>query len=63
MARNGEMVLVRPHDLRRTYVRRLYESRADTVAIQQNLDHKSLAITLGYIGTLDADKRRPPGGL
>lgn len=59
IAKNGEMVIVRPHDLRRTYARRLYEAGTDTIAIQQNLDHKSLATTLGYIGTLDADKRRP----
>jgi len=58
--KNGEMTIVRPHDLRRTYARRLYEAGADTIAIQQNLGHKSLNTTLGYIGTLDADKRRPP---
>ncbi|MCJ7625997.1 MAG: hypothetical protein MUO76_21095, partial [Anaerolineaceae bacterium] len=32
IARNGEMVIVRPHDLRRTYARRLYEAGADTMA-------------------------------
>jgi hypothetical protein len=30
------------------------------VEIQQNLRHADLKITLGYIGTLDADRRRPP---
>jgi site-specific recombinase XerD len=60
IAKNGEMAIVRPHDLRRTYARRLYEAGTDPVAIQQNLGHKSLNTTLGYIGTLDVDKRRPP---
>ena len=59
IAKNGEMAIVRPHDLRRTYARRLYEAETDTIAIQQNLGHKSLNTTLDYIGTLDADKRRP----
>jgi len=51
---------VTPHDLRRTYARRLYEGGLDVVAIQQNLGHADLKTTLGYIGTLDADRRRAP---
>jgi site-specific recombinase XerD len=56
----GDMVNVRPHDLRRTYARRLYEAGVDLVAIQQNLGHAAVKTTLGYIGTLDATRRRAP---
>ena len=61
VAINGEMVQVKPHDLRRTYARRLYEAGTDTLAIQQNLGHAISRTTEGYIGTLDADSRRAPG--
>jgi site-specific recombinase XerD len=57
---NGEMVSVKPHDLRRTYARRLYEAGFDLVAIQQNLGHADVKTTLGYIGELDAEQRKPP---
>lgn len=57
---DGQLRQVRPHDLRRTYARRLYEAGVDLVALQQNLGHASQQTTLGYIGTLDADRRRPP---
>lgn len=57
---NGALTTVRPHDLRRTYARRLYEAGVDLVAIQQNLGHASQQTTLNYIGALDAAKRRPP---
>ncbi len=60
IAINGDLVTVKPHDLRRTYARRLYEAGMDLVAIQQNLGHATLETTLSYIGTLDADKRRAP---
>lgn len=56
----GELVHVKPHDCRRTYARRLYEAGVDLVAIQQNLGHANLKTTLGYIGELDAGRRRPP---
>jgi site-specific recombinase XerD len=56
----GELVTARPHDLRRTYARRLYEAGMDLVAIQQNLGHADVKTTLGYIGTLDAEQRRAP---
>jgi site-specific recombinase XerD len=56
----GNMVTARPHDLRRTYARRLYEAGVDLVAIQQNLGHADIKTTLGYIGALDASKRRAP---
>jgi integrase len=57
---DGELATVRPHDLRRTYARRLYEAGVDLVAIQQNLGHADVKTTLGYIGTLDAGRRRAP---
>jgi len=57
---DGQLVTVNPHDLRRTYARRLYEAGVDLVAIQQNLGHADVKTTLGYIGTLDAETRKPP---
>src|SRR5579859_2561382 len=56
----GELRVARPHDLRRTYARRLYEAGMDLVAIQQNLGHSDTKTTLLYIGDLHADLRRPP---
>lgn len=56
----GKLATVRPHDLRRTYARRLYESGVDLVAIQQNLGHSDVKTTLRYIGSLGADRRRAP---
>jgi integrase len=49
---------VKPHDLRRSYARRMYEAGADIVAIQQNLGHSSIETTMTYIGELDARRRR-----
>jgi site-specific recombinase XerD len=57
---NGKLTAVRPHDLRRTYARRLYEAGVDLVAIQQNMGHADLKTTLRYIGELDAGARRAP---
>lgn len=51
---------VKPHDCRRTYARRYYDEGGDPIAIQQNLGHADLKTTLGYIGALDAERRRPP---
>lgn len=56
----GELRVVHPHDLRRSYARNLYDAGVDPVRIQQNLGHRSLQVTLGYIGNIDADQRRPP---
>ena len=61
MNEHGKPMTVRPHDLRRTYARRLYEGGVDLVAISQNLGHASTRTTLLYIGELGADKRRAPG--
>lgn len=52
-------IMVNPHDLRRTYARRLFDSGMDIVAIQQNLGHADVKTTLGYIGILDSDQRQP----
>ena len=49
-----------PHDLRRTYARRLYDAGTALVAIQQNLGHADVKTTLGYMGELDAEQRTPP---
>ncbi len=57
----GQLVTVKPHDCRRTYARLQYEAGTELVAIQQSLGHASLQSTLGYIGRLDADKRRARG--
>jgi len=57
---NGDPMTVRPHDLRRTYARRLYEAGMSPVEIKQNLGHARLKTTLGYIGRLEVEHRRPP---
>jgi integrase/recombinase XerD len=57
---DGELRYVRPHDLRRTYARRLYEAGVSVEAIQQNLGHISRQTTLNYIGDLGFDQRKPP---
>ena len=36
---DGQRTAVKPHDLRRTYARRLHAAGVDLVAIQQNLGH------------------------
>ena len=57
---DGRDCRVKPHDLRRTYARRLYEAGVDLTAIQQNLGHADLRTTLLYVGQLDASARKPP---
>ena len=56
----GHPKLISPHDLRRTYARRLYEGGVELMALQQNLGHADLRTTQLYVGTLDAHKRQPP---
>lgn len=58
MTIKGDVRTVKPHDLRRTYARLQYDNGMDVVSIQQNLGHVDIKTTLGYIGTLDANKRR-----
>ena len=60
LAINGKPISVKPHDLRRTYARRMYDSGIDLLSIQQNLGHADSKTTLKYIGTLSAEKRRAP---
>ena len=57
---DGKLTNVQAHDLRRTYARRLYRAGVDLLAIQQNLGHANQQTTLGYIGELKAETRRPP---
>lgn len=57
---SGKLTPVRPHDLRRTYARRLYESGVNIQAIKNNLGHASQKTTETYIGVLSAEARRPP---
>lgn len=57
---DGELVIVRPHDCRRTYARRLFVATKNLLAVQQNLGHADNKTTIGYIGTLDVGARRPP---
>ena len=57
---DGKRYDVRPHDLRRTYARRLYEAGVDLLAISSNLGHADTKTTLNYIGELDGSARRPP---
>ena len=57
---DGDLCVVQPHDLRRTYARRLYEAGVDLNRIRQNLGHSDIKTTLGYVGELDATQRRPP---
>ena len=57
---SGALRACNPHDLRRTYARRLYEAGVPLLAIQQNLGHQDSRTTEGHIGTLDAGQRRPP---
>lgn len=59
----GNPVTVRPHDLRRTYARLLYDGGMDLVGIQQQLGHSNIKTTLRYIGLLDAAQRSPPAVL
>jgi site-specific recombinase XerD len=60
MVIDGHSRKVQPHDLRRTYARRLYEAGVDMEAIRQNLGHSDRKTTQGYIGTLGAELRKPP---
>lgn len=56
----GRETFVRPHDLRRTYARRLYDANVKIEAIRNNLGHDSVATTWLYIGAGDVKDRTPP---
>lgn len=51
---------LRPHDLRRTYARSLYDSNVDVLVIKANLGHSQIETTLGYLGNINAAERLPP---
>lgn len=55
---DGHNLIVRPHDLRRTYARRQYETGLDLISISQNLGHADTKTTLLYIGDLSAEQRQ-----
>lgn len=57
---DGDLQVVKPHDLRRTYARNAYEFGMDLERIRQNLGHTSLQTTQTYIGALDGKDRHPP---
>jgi len=61
--KDGKLINIKPHDLRRSYARLFYENGGDLVALQQNLGHKNIKTTLGYIGDMDISKRRAPAML
>lgn len=48
-----------PHDLRRTYARRLYNEGVPVEGIKANMGHTSVSVTWHYIGTVDVGKRVP----
>ena len=58
---NGKAEAVTPHDLRRTYARRLYDDGVPLVAIQQNLGHADVKTTLGYLHWRPGCGAAPPG--
>lgn len=55
---DGKKRRVKPHDLRRTYARLMFEAGAELEVIRQNLGHSNLTTTQGYIGALDGGRRR-----
>lgn len=57
---DGVLRSINPHDLRRTYARRLYDAGVDLKAIQANLGHNSVTTTERYIGVADLSARQAP---
>jgi site-specific recombinase XerD len=57
---DGVLTAIQPHDLRRTYARNAYLHGMDLERIRQNLGHSSVKTTQVYVGTLNAEQRRPP---
>jgi len=56
---DGELKTAKPHDLRRTYARLLYDIGVDLVAIWDNLGHADIRTTQTYIGQQDMARHRP----
>ena len=57
ISHNNESYVVKPHDLRATYARQMRIAGEKLDAIQQNMGHRDIKTTLGYIGDLDARSR------
>lgn len=56
----GREIHIKPHDLRRTYARMLFEEYGMSVTgIQQQMGHADQDTTLGYIGIIDVRFRTP----
>jgi len=55
----GKLQHVKPHDLRRTYAKLLYQSGMDILSISQNLGHSSIETTKKYIGDMAMSERMP----
>lgn len=60
---DGSMRVVNAHDHRRSYSRMLYDSGMAPEVIQQNLGHSNIQTTMGYIGDLNPELRKPPAGI
>lgn len=56
---DGQLTTLRPHDLRRTYARRLYDAGMGILEIQRNLGHSDHKTTERYIGVGDSSHRAP----
>lgn len=57
---DGREIYIKPHDLRRTYARMLFqEYKMSVTGIQQQMGHAKQDTTLDYIGVIDVDFRTP----
>lgn len=56
----GKWLQVRPHDLRRTYARRMKYAGMEREKIQYNMGHTNADQTDKYIGRVDVEDRVPP---
>lgn len=57
---NNKTIIVKPHDLRRTYARLCFDAGMSVYMIQQNLGHENEKTTKLYIGAIDSEERKPP---
>lgn len=60
---NDSIMVVRPHDCRRTYARWLYDAGVKVDAIRQNMGHETIEMTFHYIGQPGIADRLPPEAL
>lgn len=59
---DGREIYIKPHDLRRTYARMLFQDyQMSVTGIQQQMGHAKQDTTLSYIGVLDVAFRTPRG--